>query len=1015
MDNQLYPNTQEITYPTHDQHEIIWIKINTTKTPTFLGAYYGPQEKIDNDTVYREYQEIRTTLTRLQEQGDVMLIGDFNAKLNINTPKYKQQQTRNGALLQEIIENTNITPLNTKEEHIHWTRENRTNQTEKSIIDYVIVDQQLENSIRNLKVDNTNHLTLKGTKPTDHNTITLELRKNTHKQQQTTKKIWAKGNANTWNEFNRAMQINNADIRSYDELEKKITNSLRNTIGIITIKGNGRKKETEETKQLRKNKKTARKELDKAIKNKTDITKTKIEYIKHQVRLRIHIAAQIEMETTRKMNKLLEQGPNLANNFWKIRKKILHKQDNLDNYLKDEEGKEIRNHELRKAHIADYYEDLYQARQNSAQYKQHNDNIIKINKQNRENTEKNHTDPFTKKELETVIKKLKNNKATGPDNIPNEALTQADKKTRKIYLKHINKITKTKVTPSQWQKGEIIRIYKGKGTKGKCSNERGITLSSNMGKTYERLINNRILNNINITDAQAGGRKGMSTSDHILRMKETITTNKNKKKPTYITFLDVTKAYDKAWLEGIMNIMYERGCTGSLWNITDKLNQNLTASIKTTHGKTRDIKINNSIRQGGVLAVTQYATLMDEINKEIQERKLTQQIKIDPESKCLLWVDDVAIITNNIKDQKTMLQITEEIADKYRIKFGENKTKLLQIGKKQEAHTLTINNFKIENTANYKYLGETINTKNNIDDHIKGIEQKTEAALQTILYIATDDNFRGIQMYTIWTLLETCIIPIITYSAETWEINKTQMKRLNTILDNIIKRTLRIPQTTPRESIYEELRILDIEHRIIIKRTKYAINLIERNPVYMHNTISNTNNNSWIKKTQQMAEDIEINIHNPQKKTKKQMEEIIKRTTTTKMLNKNQEKGNTKSKYHYLTEHKNKQEKRPQYLDKLTRNHTRAIFMARTRMIRIKGNYKNKYQDQKCRGCGHPEESQKHILEICPTIHNDQQSKIPIKDIFSDNLITLKETAQKLNKIEAITQEWDNPQNQPIA
>ena len=35
------------------------------------------------------------------------------------------------------------------------------------------------------------------------------------------------------------------------------------------------------------------------------------------------------------------------------------------------------------------------------------------------------------------------------------------------------------------------------------------------------------------------------------------------------------------------------------------------------NGKTRPININNSIRQGGVLAVTQYATLIDEINKEI--------------------------------------------------------------------------------------------------------------------------------------------------------------------------------------------------------------------------------------------------------------------------------------------------------------------------------------------------------------------------------------------------------------
>jgi hypothetical protein len=68
----------------------------------------------------------------------------------------------------------------------------------------------------------------------------------------------------------------------------------------------------------------------------------------------------------------------------------------------------------------------------------------------------------------------------------------------------------------QCQKGEIIRFDKAKGVKGKCSNERGITLASNMVKVYERLINNRIKKEITITEAQAGGQEGSATADHIM-------------------------------------------------------------------------------------------------------------------------------------------------------------------------------------------------------------------------------------------------------------------------------------------------------------------------------------------------------------------------------------------------------------------------------------------------------------------------------------------------------------------
>ena len=43
------------------------------------------------------------------------------------------------------------------------------------------------------------------------------------------------------------------------------------------------------------------------------------------------------------------------------------------------------------------------------------------------------------------------------------------------------------------------------------------------------------------------------------------------------------------------------------WIITKKLNENLTARIQTNHGYTRKVEIKDSIRQGGILSVIQYA------------------------------------------------------------------------------------------------------------------------------------------------------------------------------------------------------------------------------------------------------------------------------------------------------------------------------------------------------------------------------------------------------------------------
>ena len=89
-----------------------------------------------------------------------------------------------------------------------------------------------------------------------------------------------------------------------------------------------------------------------------------------------------------------------------------------------------------------------------------------------------------------------------------------------------------------------------------------------------------------------------------------------------MVYLDVTKAYDKAWLDALLYVLNKRGIETENWQITNDINTNLTATIKTKYGNTREIKIRDRIRQGGVLSVLMYATVMDEIAEEINKYEL---------------------------------------------------------------------------------------------------------------------------------------------------------------------------------------------------------------------------------------------------------------------------------------------------------------------------------------------------------------------------------------------------------
>ena len=167
-------------------------------------------------------------------------------------------------------------------------------------------------------------------------------------------------------------------------------------------------------------------------------------------------------------------------------------------------------------------------------------------------------DKINIKEMNQTIKKLQRNKSTGPDDIPNELFIEANEETKETLKAMIENVHNNEEIPPAWAEGEIIRLYKGKGQKGKCSNERGITLASNVGKVYERIINERVKKQITITKAQAGGKPGCATTDHLIILKQTIQEITEKKQTAYIIFLDVQKAYDKAWLDAIMYALQKK-------------------------------------------------------------------------------------------------------------------------------------------------------------------------------------------------------------------------------------------------------------------------------------------------------------------------------------------------------------------------------------------------------------------------------------------------------------------------
>ena len=145
-------------------------------------------------------------------------------------------------------------------------------------------------------------------------------------------------------------------------------------------------------------------------------------------------------------------------------------------------------------------------------------------------------------------------------------------------------------------------IDKGKPDKELLDNKRGISLTNNMCKIFEKLINNRIKSVLSFIEAQMGAREGRSPADQLFILKSVLQQRKSQRKQTYIALTDIAKAFEYTWREGMFYNLWQREVRGKTWRVMYNLCQDQFTTINTKYGPTNEVEIENCIRQGKVLS-----------------------------------------------------------------------------------------------------------------------------------------------------------------------------------------------------------------------------------------------------------------------------------------------------------------------------------------------------------------------------------------------------------------------------
>ena len=157
---------------------------------------------------------------------------------------------------------------------------------------------------------------------------------------------------------------------------------------------------------------------------------------------------------------------------------------------------------------------------------------------------------ITEVEVRSALKKMKNGKAVGPDNLPIEIWKCLGEEGLKFLCEMLNKICEEEHIAKAWRKSTLIPIYKNKGDIMSCGNYRGIKPMSHSMKLYERTIEGRLRRLVNISEEQFGFMKGKSMMDAIFALRQVQEKYREGHQELHSVFIDLEKAYDRVpWEE----------------------------------------------------------------------------------------------------------------------------------------------------------------------------------------------------------------------------------------------------------------------------------------------------------------------------------------------------------------------------------------------------------------------------------------------------------------------------------
>ena len=753
---------------------------------------YAPTSESSDEEIDKFYEDLDKAKRYLKSQDIKVIMGDFNAKVgderveDIVGPWGLGKLNERGNKLIEWCQMNNFTITNTwfqNHPRRQWTWKSPGDRT-RNKIDFILIEKRFRNSVKTSK-------SIPGADcDSDHVPVMskIQIKLKQRKKAKCQPKFQMdllKSDIELKEKVNVAVKnrfeaLNN--ISKVEDLWTKMKESIQEVMeDNIPKKKNATHKswmnkeilDLMKERQKLKHKATQYKDINKEIKKKCN--EAKEEWLKEQC-------------------KEIEQNQNKDSKYMhnKIKEVSGHKlKSNSPSCIKSKDGTLLMEEEEVRDRWSEYIEDLFHD-----------------NRESLPTIKKNFEGPsILKQEVAAAINKMKNGKATGPDNIPIEMIKALEEIGLDMTTRLMNAIYDNGTIPVDLCKSVFIALPKTPGAT-ECELHRTISLMSHFTKVLLRILMVRMRKNLKpeISPSQFGFVADKGTRNAIFTLKMLMERCIEVQKDLYLCFIDYSKAFDKVRHDNLFDILNNLDIDSKDLRVIQNLYWDQTAAVR-IEGKHSDFKpIKRGVRQGCVMSPDLFNIYSEIILRNLED---STGLKVNGENlNNLRYADDTALMAGSEKELQLLLDIVVKESEAMGLSLNVKKTECMVVSKKiiNPKCNIFSKGEQIKQVKKFKYLGHLITSDGKCVNEITKRIAISKDAFQKMKSVLTN---RNITMTTKLRVLKAYVWAVLLYGCECWTLNKETTRKLEAVEMWFLRRIMRISWTEKRtnDSILKEANI----------------------------------------------------------------------------------------------------------------------------------------------------------------------------------------------------------------